>query len=145
MQVSSVVIYSIGAVPILRASMKGTFHASFWHCLFSVSSKMKVLWCGWCRKNGSVFSCFVGMLLWFCFLVFRRCWGKPPSTAWIHFQGRRIQPDVQQGKIWIRLLEVIRQCTCMFVYKMSLLQCGQEPHLNGKINVRKVCCNVWNC
>lgn len=54
------------------------------------------LWSKQQRKNGPIFSC---SWFWFCFLVFSKWWGKPASSACFQFQGRRLQPNVQQGKI----------------------------------------------
>lgn len=94
------VTYGICALLTLPGIHKRETPCQFMTPYLSAPSEVKVLWSKQQqRKNGPIFSC---ISFWFCFLIFSMWWGKPASSACFQFQGRRLQPNVQQGKIWRR-------------------------------------------
>lgn len=105
MLTSLVVTYGICALLTLSGIHKKEILCQF--KTLSAPSEVQVLWSKQQRRNEPIFSC-----IWFCFcfLVFSKWWGKPASSACFQFQGRRLQPNVQQGKIW----EVFRSYQAMY-------------------------------
>lgn len=126
MQATSAVTYGICALLTLpEHSQKGRIHASLRHCIsvphlrsksFGVSSREEV---------DLYFHTFD-----FVFVFWYSASGEESLRAQPVFNFKEGGSNQMSNKVkWGKVSEVIRQGTHMFVYNMSLLQCGQEPHL----------------